>query len=43
MSERKFLIPEFGPFAGMRIITSGSASRPWLTSVQPPVCCRPKG
>ncbi|TCS81757.1 crotonobetainyl-CoA:carnitine CoA-transferase CaiB-like acyl-CoA transferase [Muricomes intestini] len=24
MSERKFLIPEFGPFAGMRIITSGS-------------------
>ena len=24
MSERKFIIPEFGPFAGMRIIDSGS-------------------
>lgn len=24
MSERKFLIPEFGPFAGMRIVDSGS-------------------
>jgi len=24
MSERKFLIPEFGPFAGMRVVCSGS-------------------
>ena len=24
MSERKSLIPEFGPFAGMRVIASGS-------------------
>ena len=24
MSARKFLIPEFGPFAGMRVITAGS-------------------
>ena len=24
MSERKFLIPSYGPFAGMRVITSGS-------------------
>lgn len=24
MSERKYLVPEFGPFAGMRVITSGS-------------------
>lgn len=24
MSERKFIIPEFGPFAGMRIVDSGS-------------------
>ncbi len=24
MSDRKFIIPEYGPFAGMRVITSGS-------------------
>ena len=24
MKERKFLIPEFGPFAGMRVIGTGS-------------------
>ena len=24
MSERKFIIPEYGPFAGMRVIASGS-------------------
>ena len=24
MSERKFIIPEYGPFAGMRVVCSGS-------------------
>ena len=24
MSDRKFIIPEFGPFAGMRVVCSGS-------------------
>ena len=24
MSDRKFIIPEYGPFAGMRVVCSGS-------------------